>query len=170
MARSNPGRTNEKLYFAQLFLQNRLHFYAEGQVINRNAIGKALCETVVQHLQTAYRSLLFEIIQSYHLDFSEDEILAAQQLEALCQNRGHTIPEIIKLSFLERDPLCWLSQLQAQFLSVNSILPREKKSLFSGADDIRMMNSDTENLEFLERCHFELAELVAEIREGLEEW
>lgn len=170
MAKSNPTRTNEKLYFAQLFLQNSQSFFAEDKVINRNALINALCETIVQHLQTAYRALLFEIVQSYLLDYSEEEIQTAQQLDSYCQQQGQVIPEFMQLRLMEQDPLCWLSQLQAQFLSVNSILPKEKKSRFSSVDDIRVAHSDTDNLEFLEGCHFELSELVAEIREGLQEW
>ena len=107
-SKTNPGRTNQKLYFARLQQDLLVQVLAEGRY---DAEAKALScrEAVIFHLQGAYQAFLHELCSFYKLPLHLD---SSEALRLAMAAKGQVSPEVQQFQQWEADSGSWLAQLQ----------------------------------------------------------
>jgi len=182
-SKTNPGRTNQKLYFARLQQDLLAQVLAERRF---DAEAKALScrEAVIYHLHGAYLAFLQELCRFYklplHLDSSEALRLAMAAKEQVS-------PEVTQFQQWEADPASWLAQLLAahaelQRASEAVVVQPEDEELENAAGASRLMSgisivhTDTDlplsepDLARLSQWHQSLTQAIREFRREMMEW
>lgn len=107
--KTNPGRTNQKLYFARLQLDVLEQALAAGGF---DGEPKALSarEAVIFHLEGAYLSFIQELCRFYKLPLSLD---SSEALRLAMAAKGQISPEVVQLQQWETEAGSWLAGLHA---------------------------------------------------------
>lgn len=151
------SRVNEKLYYAQLVLAQAAR--AEG------AARRALVESALFHLVTAYRGFLQEIAAGHKQRLQG---LDARQALRQLQQEGWSLPGLAELAALEQGGQ-WPAQLLAAYAAAVDAAPAAPVS--AAANDIALVQMD--GGADVESCGRWLQSLQASIdkqRELLQEW
>ena len=104
VARHGAGRTNQKLYFAKMAMQ-QLEQATDAAVI------QATYEAGVFHLHGAFLALLQELSRFYK---QSPQLPSAEALRLALDVKGQVSPEIVQIQQVE-SPDQWLGQLQQAF-------------------------------------------------------
>jgi hypothetical protein len=107
--KTNPGRTNQKLYFAKL-QQGLLEQALAGDGFAAEPTALACREAVIFHLHGAYLSFLHELCRFYKLPDSLD---STEALRLAMAAKGQVSPEVVVLQQWEQDASSWLAGLLA---------------------------------------------------------
>lgn len=105
------ARTNQKLYFARLHL-DQLKAAQSSTSWSKHALIESFNESILFHLASAYSVFLREIAEVYALDPRGVDSL--DQLEAKLLDKGVETPEVGELRQLEAGDT-WLSQMLAAY-------------------------------------------------------
>lgn len=103
VARLNAGRTNQKLYFTRLTLQQLPQLTEESERL-------AALEAAIFHLHGAYLAFLQELARFYKLSPS---LGSTQAIRAALAERSQVSPEVSQMEQLQEGQ--WLGQLQQAF-------------------------------------------------------
>ena len=107
-SKTNPGRTNQKLYFAKLQQDLLVQVLAEQRF---DTVAKALScrEAVIFHLHGAYLAFQQELCSFYKLPLHLD---SSEALRLAMAAKGQVSPEVTLLQQWEADPASWLAQME----------------------------------------------------------
>lgn len=171
-----PGRTNEKLYFAQLHLDQLRRILSDASIFNQSAVAASYRESFVLHCHGAYLALLHELCRFYKLP-PLDSCLALREAMAA---RGQVSPEEVHLSALLADPHSWLSVLERAVRHISHPPAPEPVEMVnqneSGVglirvvDDMASGTADALAPEVLAEWLAKLKEQVSEFRREMQEW
>lgn len=172
MAKETPRilfRSNEKLHFAQLYIELLQQNNSDLDSLRQKVLTKAHWETAVLHLMGAYVGLLQQIAHNYELPLSG--ILSLEQLEQQFVQRGYVSPELARIRQLLNEPNTWLSHLHQAYVSCwqleqLSTKPVDANILASTVSQITPVRSPTELTIWLDQ----LTCLIKDIRQSMEEW
>ncbi len=106
-SKTNPGRTNQKLYFARLQQDLLQQALAEGR-FDAEARALACREASIYHLHGAYVAFLQELCRFYKLPLHID---SSEALRLAMAAKGQVSPEVTQLQQWESDSGSWLAQL-----------------------------------------------------------
>lgn len=110
-SKTNPGRTNQKLYFARLQQDLLQQALAEGR-FDAEARALACREASIYHLHGAYVAFLQELCRFYKLPLHID---SSEALRLAMAAKGQVSPEVMQLQQWEAEPGSWLAQLLHAF-------------------------------------------------------
>lgn len=174
----NPGRTNQKLYFARLqFELMQLALREQGLIAEARAL--SCREAAILHLHGAFLAFLQELCQFYRLPLTQTESDAIR--EALAA-KGQVSPEITRIQQWESDSGHWLAQLQRAHGQLFEPSSAPDRALESAEDDtisssmipVNVMESDlpldSADQARLQDWQQQLAEAVREFRREMMEW
>lgn len=112
--KTNPGRTNQKLYFAKLQLDLLVQALAAGG-FEAEPQGLACREAVVFHLEGAYLSFLQELCRFYKLPL---DLNSSEAIRLAMDAKGQISPEVTQLQQWEGDSASWLAGLHAGYRAI----------------------------------------------------
>ena len=104
VARYGAGRTNQKLYFAKMAIQQL-------QESTEVAVSQAAYESGVFHVHGAYLAFLQELSRFYKLS---PQLGTAEAIRQGLERKGQVSPEVVQIQALEENGQ-WLAQLQQAF-------------------------------------------------------
>ncbi len=164
MANKQRAMVNQRLYFSRLHLQWLERELASEQ-LPANIVEQALGESLLFHLQSAYRTYLLELAESYVL--YPDSLERAVKLQELLAEQGKSAAEVEQLCQLERGP-SWLSPLLS---ALDRSVPLSHPGSGQGIAVVHVSSADSASLlETGRRCLAGLSELIEQQRGQLEEW
>jgi len=171
MAKHKLGKTNQKLYYAQLQLQAMERAQADDELLNKKAVMAAGREAVLYLLFSAYRSFLWELATVYNLELHDYDGLA--ELLEQARKAGAQVSEFSRLDQLEKNNKSWLAQMLQAWRLINKPDPAETGSAVQKANlnSIEIIKeNETESLDTLKHWYTSLKQEVESIRQFLVEW
>ena len=171
MSKHRLSKANQKCYFARFYLEAIENIGNDEAVINRKALLAAHQESCLFHLVNAYSGLVWEVANTYDLEF-QNGVTVKEVLDS-AQSRGVTLPELERFLNLETTPNSWLNRMLSSWMKVSALDPAvnavEKETQNHNAIEVRVF---TESDEFtqLSDWYDNLTALIEEIRTLLVEW
>jgi len=104
----NQGRTNQKLYFARLQLDQLERVMATQDSFAWEAEALSCREAAILHLHGAYLAFLQELVRFYKLS---GPLMTTEALRTAMAVKGQVSPEVSVLQTLEQDRNSWLATL-----------------------------------------------------------
>lgn len=184
MAALNPGRTNQKLYFARL-QQELLEAALGSDDVDAGARALACREAVIFHLHGAYVSLLHELCRFYKLP---QGLSSTEALRKAMADKGQVSPEVTVLQQWEASPASWLAGLLAAYgglldaADAVKARPLPQDALESGEGgphlirEIHLVETESDmplsqpDVARLQAWQQELTRAIREFRREMQEW
>jgi len=171
MAKHRIGKANQKVYFAGFYLEALESIEHDDRLVNRKALQAAHRESCLFHLVGAYHGLLWEIAQTYNLEYRAGDALAP--LLALQNEAGRAVPELERLFDLQSGAGTWLNRMMSAWYRIQDADPASttvaKAPVNLNAIEVRVSMEEDDLLQ-LPDWHDKLRSLIDEIREMLGEW
>ncbi len=182
--KTNPGRTNQKLYFAKL-QQVLLEQALAGAEFDAEARALSCREAVILHLHGAYVAFLQELCRFYKLPLSLNH---SEALRLAMAAKGQISPEVAQFQQWEQDAQSWLAQLLAAhadlFVAQEAVKaePEEEGALENAGagrhlmQEIRVVSTAQDqplsepDLARLRQWQQELTQAIREFRREMAEW
>lgn len=174
----NQGRTNQKLYFARLQLDQMERVMAAQDSFAWEAEALSCREAAILHLHGAYLAFLQELVRFYKLS---GPLLTTEALRTVMAVKGQVSPEVSVLQTLEQDRDSWLATLlraHADCLSAPdapvAAAPDDEDEGLGQAISLVTVTTDEPlsrpDRERLARWHHELTTIIREFRREMAEW
>lgn len=168
------SRTNQKLYFARLHL-DQLKAAEQGAGWSKHALIDSFTESVLFHLYCAYHSFLREIAEVYRIDPKGIETL--EQLEQALAAQGLETPEVRELQQLQAGD-GWLGQMERAYRACWSAEDRCQVSRggHQSQSEIHVVQVNPDHgdehqvIEQLNQWMAAFQGLVERLRESMKEW
>ena len=171
MAKHRPGKSNQRLYFAKIHLENLNELNSKENILHRKALYQAHKEAFLFQLYGAFEGLLWEIANTY--DVTMQAGMGAEGLQRVCQQQERVCPEVDRLLDLSQREGHWLQAFLRDWRKAQTLDPHEFGTLVAPANlnsiEIRRVD-DEENTDQLNQWHREMGELINETRTILGEW
>ncbi len=167
-------RTNQKLYFARLHL-DQLKSAESGAGWSKHALVESFNESVLFHMACAYASFIREIAEVYRL--KADTIDDLEQLEHALSEQGLEAPEAKELLQLNQND-SWLAQMLGAYQACWSAAEREqaRSSGHGSLSEIHVVQVNPDHaeeqavIEQLDQWMTDFRNLVERHRESMKEW
>lgn len=171
MTKHAQGKANQQLYFAKLHLQAMEDAEQNDNLLNKKAVLAANREAAIFQLVSAYKGFLWEVAQTYDLEFLETDQLLDVKNKA--RAKGVEVSELNRFETLESNKKSWLSELLFAWDQIKSFDPIANAVVApsSNLNSIEIIRkNEFEALDVLQLWRQKLYEEVASIRELLGEW
>ena len=136
------GRTNEKLYHAQLHLEAWAQLQGDEERFNPRAWALSYSESVLFHLELAWESFLAEIAEFYKVPRPQDLTDLGRQLQAA----GIVSPEWAQLQAAAEDVTSFLAQLLTAYAHLRVPSPEAATATAVGRVAVAEPGPDRERL------------------------
>jgi len=168
------SRTNQKLYFARLHL-DQLRTAESGSGWSKHALIESYNESVLFHLASAYRAFLGEIAEVYRV--APERATDLDALDRMLAEQGLETPEVSELKQLAAGE-AWLAQLLAAYQACWTAEDREhaQQGEHHSLSEIHVVQvnpdhaEDKEVIAQLDQWLIAFRELVERLRESMKEW
>ena len=171
MAKHRLGKANQKLYFARLHLDSIKAVENDQTLLNKQAVIQANREASITNLESAYRSFIWEVCQTYDLDI--DYGMTLTEVDAKSQAEGKQIQELNHFLSLEQDQHSWLNELLKAFDKVVALDPHKYAQVNSVASfnaiEVKKVE-ESETPEKILQWYNTLKTEIESIRTTLSEW
>lgn len=173
-----PGRTNEKLYFAGMHLDQLKRVLADEKLFHRDAVASSYRESFVFHCYGAYHALLQELCRFYKLPALD----SCEAIRVAMAEKGQVSPEVTQMEALIEDSGSWLGALVVAWREI--LYPPKRKDdghvdeqNESGVGMIRMVEApqqrrtiDAADVQQMATWLASLKAQIAEFRKEMQEW
>ena len=165
VARLNAGRTNQKLYFAKIAMQQL-------EASPEDAVQQASYEAAVFHLHGVYLAFLQELCRFYKLS---PQLASAEAVRLALEFKGQISPEVVQIQALEVSGQ-WLQQLQQAFHDCQLVPePAEPQPEAEFPESLIMRvapitSDELSALQKLQAWYKQLHNLINEFRREMAEW
>lgn len=164
VARLNASRTNQKLYFAKMAMQ-------QVELATEEAVKQANYEAAVFHLHGTYLAFLQELCRFYKLS---PQLASAEAVRLALELKGQVSPEVVQIQALETAGQ-WLQQLQQAFhdcqLVPEPVEPQPEAELAESLIvRVATISHEHDELPRLQQWYKQLHTLINEFRREMAEW
>lgn len=179
--KTNPGRTNQKLYFAKL-QQELLEQALVSDDFDAEPKALACREAVIFHLEGALVSFLHELCRFYKLPALDN----TEALRVAMQAKGQVSPEVSLLQQWEQSTSSWLANLHAAYAAIQASAeavkaepePEEEAEVSSSQriSEIRLVATQSDlplsepDVANLKMWHQSLTQAIRDFRSEMQEW
>ncbi len=165
VARLNASRTNQKLYFAKMAMQ-------QVDSATEDAVKQANYEAAVFHLHGAYLAFLQELCRFYKLS---PQLASAEAVRLALEVKGQISPEVAQIQGLEQVGQ-WLQRLQQAFHDCQLVPePAEPQPEVELPESLIMrvaspVSEQPSDLICVQQWYKQLHALINEFRREMAEW
>ena len=171
MGKHRISKANQKIYFAGFYLEAIENVEKDEQLLNRKAMLAAHRESCLYHLVCAYEGLIWEVANTYDIQFASGQSL--ERVLADAHAGGKSSAELEQLFALETAQDSWLNRMLSVWRRQQDVDPATtsvpKSPVNLNAIEVRVSMEEDELLQ-LPDWHDKLRGLIEEIRQRLGEW